>query len=75
MSRHESRILLVQPDDVLLIGHAGNCDPEAVNAAAHALKDALGLRHVVVFAEDIDMTLLPSEAPWLAPDDTEGGTP
>lgn len=66
MKRHDSRILLVRPDDVLLIGHAGDADLKALGRAAQSLKDTLGLRHVVIFSEDIDMDVLPETAPLLS---------
>lgn len=60
----ETRVVLVKPGDVLLIGNVGAFDDSAMEALAVALaplKLALGLAtDVLVFEADIDLGVLPA---------------
>jgi len=54
------RVVLVKPGDVLLIGNVGELTPEDAEAAGHIatqLRTTLGLAHVVLFHEDIDLAV------------------
>lgn len=55
----DTRVLLIKPGDVLLIGNVGGfVDPNEVSAAVNALQDAVGVR-IFVFSEDIDIDKVP----------------
>lgn len=57
-----TRVLLVRPGDVLLIGNIGQpTNLAATNAAAEALRKDVGVK-VFFFAGDIDVAKLPSDA-------------
>ena len=53
-----ARIVLVKPGDVLIIGNV-SIDPEdeALGKAAGALRELLGLAHVLIFEDDIDLAV------------------
>lgn len=56
-----TRVLLIRPGDVLLIGNVGPIrDAKAAADAAQAIKDVVGVR-VVLFERDIDVDKLPGE--------------
>ncbi|MEV5347187.1 hypothetical protein [Streptomyces achromogenes] len=60
MSADTVRAVLLKPGDVLLIGNVGELTPEDAEAAGHLasqLCTALGLAHVVLFHEDIDLAV------------------
>ncbi|MDX3111543.1 winged helix-turn-helix domain-containing protein [Nonomuraea angiospora] len=57
-----TRVMLVKPGDVLVFGNVGEVG-ERIAATANSLRDQLGLRQVVLFQDDIDMTALPGSAP------------
>jgi hypothetical protein len=57
----ETRVVLVKPGDVLCFGNVGHMRPEAldrISAAMAPLKEDLGLREVLAFDEDIDLTVV-----------------
>lgn len=57
-----TRVLLIQPDDVLLIGNVGPIkDQAAVVAAVKNLQELIGVK-VVLFSADIDIAKLPTDA-------------
>jgi hypothetical protein len=61
-STEELRVVLVKPGDVLLIGNIGGGLVDVIDwEAVRACFDKLGLK-VVLFAEDIDLGLLPGGA-------------
>jgi hypothetical protein len=54
-----ARIVLVKPGDVLAIGNfTGDCD--ALSEALNGLKEHLGLAHILVFEDDIDLAAISS---------------
>lgn len=55
----DTRVLLIKPGDVLLIGKVGDVDPEGASEAAAAIQDAIGVR-IVIFTEDIDIDKVPA---------------
>lgn len=55
----DTRVLLIKPGDVLLIGNVGDVDPEGASEAAAAIRDAIGVR-VFMFTEDIDIDKVPA---------------
>lgn len=55
----ETRIVLVKPGDILMFGNVGGFDLDAVSDALGALTKELGLRHVYVFEDDIDLAVVP----------------
>lgn len=55
----DTRVLLIKPGDVLLIGNVGDLDPEGAPEAAAAIQDAIGVR-IVIFTEDIDIDKVPA---------------
>lgn len=55
-----TRVVLVKPGDVLVFGNVG--EQRHVACAATALRDQLGLREVLLFAGDVDMTAVPGGA-------------
>lgn len=58
MSDQETRVVLVKPGDVLLIGNVGELLPDQqVTDALRGLKRAIGCE-VYLFAEDIDIAAL-----------------
>jgi hypothetical protein len=57
-----TRVLLVRPGDVLLIGNIGeHVDPTAANAAVETLRKETGVK-VFLFRGDIDIAKLPADA-------------
>jgi hypothetical protein len=55
-----TRVVLIKPGDVLLIGNVGeNVDYEALPDLAEKLKSALGIAHVAIFEADIDLASVP----------------
>lgn len=65
-----TRILLIKPGDVLLIGNTGQLyetqsteDTQHLAAVIEAFKDALGIKAVFLFEEDIDIAALPADEP------------
>lgn len=60
MSTDTVRAVLLKPGDVLLIGNVGELTPALAKAAGHLasqLRTTLGLAHVVLFHEDIDLAV------------------
>jgi hypothetical protein len=60
MSADATRVVLVKPGDVLLIGNAGQLGDDAAEALhnlASQLRSVLGLAHVVLFEGDIDLAV------------------
>jgi hypothetical protein len=53
----ETRVVLVKPGDVLLIGNVGLTVQSEVVSATQAISKIIGTR-VVMFADDIDIALL-----------------
>jgi len=57
-----TRVLLIRPGDVLLIGNIGQpTNPTATNAAIAELRKSVGVK-VFLFTGDIDIDKLPSDA-------------
>jgi hypothetical protein len=60
----DTRIVLVKPGDVLMLGNVTLPEDEdaleAFDSALRTLKDALGLEHVLVFEDDIDLAVKPA---------------
>lgn len=55
----DTRVLLIKPGDVLLVGNVGDIDPEGASEAAEAFRDAIGVR-IFLFTEDIDIDKVPA---------------
>lgn len=62
----DTRIVLVKPGDVLMLGNVTLPEDddalEAFNAALGTLGETLGLEHVCVFEDDIDLGVQPRRA-------------
>jgi hypothetical protein len=55
----ETRVLLVKPGDVLLIGNIGfDTDPTWIQKCAQHMQQNFGIR-TVLFAADIDVAMVP----------------
>lgn len=54
-----TRVVLVKPGDVLIFGNVGSIGPDEIEKLPN-LRDALGLRAVLVFEDDIDLAAVPS---------------
>lgn len=54
------RFVLVKPGDVLVFGGVGSIDQEVAEGFVGALRDQLGIEHVVFFSGDIDMDAIPA---------------
>lgn len=54
----ETRVFLVKPGDVIVFGNVGAIDIEDLGPHLTNLKDALGLKHIVIFDADIDMAAI-----------------
>ena len=61
----DTRIVLVKPGDVLMLGNVTLPEDEdaleAFNTALRTLKENLGLEHILVFEDDIDLAVKPAE--------------
>lgn len=55
----DTRVLLIKPGDVLLIGNVGDVDLEEASASVEALQDAIGVR-IFIFTEDIEIDKVPA---------------
>lgn len=68
----DTRIVLVKPGDVLMLGNVtlpeDDAASEAFNAALSILKERLDLAHICVFEDDIDLAVKPGN--WY----DQGGT-
>lgn len=54
----DARIVLVKPGDVLIFGNVtADVDSSVFMETVTTLKDLLGLAHVVVFEDDIDLAV------------------
>ncbi|MGW6739710.1 hypothetical protein ACWGDX_03005 [Streptomyces sp. NPDC055025] len=65
MSSEGTRVVLVKPGDVLLIGNVGSLDTDALTNAGEAftqLRSALGLAGIFVFEDDIDLAVTAASA-------------
>lgn len=60
-----TRVVLVQPGDVLLIGGVGQIDHDGLAEAVAYFREQLGLDRVMLFAADIDMAV--AHAPESSP--------
>jgi hypothetical protein len=60
---NDTRIVLVKPGDVLMLGNVTLPEDEdaveAFNTALGTLRKTLGLEHVLVFEDDIDLAVKP----------------
>lgn len=57
----ETRVVLIKPGDILLIGNLGDYfDPDAVRSAISDLGDRIGVK-VYAFAADIDIAKIAEE--------------
>jgi hypothetical protein len=60
----DTRVVLVKPGDVLMLGNVTTPEDveegEAFDAALLQLKSTLGLAHVLVFEDDIDLAVKPA---------------
>ncbi|WNI16922.1 hypothetical protein [Actinacidiphila sp. ITFR-21] len=51
----DTRIVLVKPGDVLIIGNAPSIDHEEVAPLLTGLRQQLGLARIMLFSDDIDL--------------------
>lgn len=62
----DTRIVLVKPGDVLMLGNVTLPEDEAAlesfEAALSTLRETLGLEHVCVFEDDIELAVKPGRA-------------
>lgn len=60
----DTRVVLVKPGDVLVLGNVtlphDEGALEAFNTALGALRETLGLEHVLVFEDDVDLAVKPA---------------
>lgn len=59
---NESRVVLVKPGDLLVLGNVGEMTSESLAAmqdAINALKEKLRLAGVVLFESDVDLAAVP----------------
>lgn len=61
MPDSETRLVIVKPGDVLVLANVGPLGDE-VPDLLRALKEDLGLAHVLVFAEDADLSAVPASS-------------
>jgi hypothetical protein len=58
MSEPETRLVTVKPGDVLVLANIGPLGDDLPDLLT-ALKDELGLRYVLVFERDPDLSVIP----------------
>lgn len=58
MSDAETRLVIVKPGDVLVLANVGELGEDLPDLLT-ALKEELGLRHILVFARDPDLSVIP----------------
>jgi hypothetical protein len=63
MTDSETRLVIVKPGDVLVLANVGPLGDKVGDLLA-VLKDELGLRHILIFERDADLSVVPvSEFP------------
>jgi hypothetical protein len=57
-----SRIVLIHPDDVLVFGNIGDFDPDVIKNIGKELREDLGIKRVMFFEDDVDVTVVRAQA-------------
>lgn len=58
-----AQLIKLEPGDVLVLANLGDTAAEDLDYHLSWLRDRLGIADILVFAGDVDLTKLPSDAP------------